>query len=215
MKKTAQLIGLDLETGGLNGYQILESGERVHGALYYPILEVGVMHCDHNLNQLGSFSVGIWNDSFLDRLHPWALKSHTESGLIDDLRNGSGLHDYVFSNNEDAADYIRQELAAMGVNAYQRKEKSGAIMFGNSIGFDMSFLDAQMPELAEFFSYRTIDVSSIELLKRTAWQSLNLPFVKKAYEHTALADINETRHELDEYTKHLKADQLREMESLN
>jgi oligoribonuclease len=203
MKNTAQLIGLDLETGGLNGYQILENGDRVHGALFYPVLEVGVMYCDHELNPLSSFSVGIWNDSFLERLHPWALKAHTESGLIDDLRKGSGLHDYVFNNNADAADYILQELAAMGVEAYQRKEKSGAIMFGNTIGFDMSFLDAQMPELAAFFSYRTIDVSSIDLLKRTAWKGLNLPFVKKAYEHTALADINETRHELDVYTKYL------------
>tara|TARA_R110002033_G_scaffold125308_1_gene167283 strand:- start:71225 stop:72115 length:891 start_codon:yes stop_codon:yes gene_type:complete len=194
------LVGCDLETGGLNGYETLESGERVHGALHYPILEMAFVICDDKLQELHRFSVGIWNESFLERLSPWALKSHTESGLIDQLRNHSGEHDVVFSDNATAELYIIEKLQALGVTKYDRKAKTGGVLFGNSIGFDVSYLDAQMPELKGFFHYRTIDVSSIDLLRHTAWASVGLPKVKKEYAHTAMSDICETLMELGAYT---------------
>lgn len=195
------LVGCDLETGGLNGYETLESGERVHGALHYPILEMAFVICDDKLNELFRFSVGIWDESFLDRLSPWALKAHTESGLIDQLRNQSGEHlGGVFSNNEDAELFAIETLLHFGVSIYDRKAKTGAVMFGNSIGFDMSYIDAQMPSIKEFFHYRTIDVSSIDLLRQTAWSSVGLPKVEKVYAHTAMSDIKETLKELGAYT---------------
>lgn len=82
------LIGLDLETGGLNGYETLPNGERVHGALHYPILEVGMLICDEKLNINEEFSVGIFNESTLERMNPWAVDQHTKSGLIDRLTWG-------------------------------------------------------------------------------------------------------------------------------
>lgn len=194
------LVGCDLETGGLNGYETLESGERVHGALHYPILEMAFVICDDKLQELHRFSVGIWNESFLERLSPWALKSHTESGLIDRLRNHSGEHDVVFSDNATAELYIIEKLQALGVTKYDRKAKTGGVLFGNSIGFDVSYLDAKMPALKGFFHYRTIDVSSIDILRQTAWASVGLPKVEKTYSHTAMSDIQETLMELGAYT---------------
>ena len=58
-----------------------------------------------------------------------------------------------------------------------------------------------MPELANFFHYRNIDVSSIkELAKR--WQPELLEgFVKKG-SHRAMADVYESIDELKFYKKH-------------
>ncbi|MBJ7555412.1 oligoribonuclease [Marinomonas spartinae] len=198
------LVGCDLETGGLNGYETLASGERVHGAAYYPILEMAFVVCDEQLNEGFSFSVGIWNESFLERMGPWALEAHTKSGLIDQLRNHSGKHDAVFSNNADAERFVIEKLQALGVTKYDRKAKTGAVIFGNSIGFDASYLDAQMPELKDFFHYRTIDVSSIDLLRQTAWAQFCLPKAEKQYSHTAMSDIYETLLELRGYTDYLE-----------
>ncbi|MBJ7550764.1 exonuclease domain-containing protein [Marinomonas ostreistagni] len=199
-----QLVGVDLETGGLNGYETLPSGERVHGAAYYPILEMAFVVCDENLNKEFSFSVGIWNESFLERMDPWALEAHTKSGLIDQLRNQSGEHLGVFSDVEDAELFAIETLMHFGVSIYDRKAKTGAVMFGNSIGFDVSYIDAQMPSLKGFFHYRTIDVSSIDLLRQTAWAGLGLPKSEKQYAHTAMSDIQETLGELVGYTLHLE-----------
>ena len=197
------LIGLDLETGGLNRYETLPTGERVHGALHYPILEAALIVCDEELNILGKVHVGIFNESMLEQMNPWAVDTHTKSGLIDQLRWDSGEHDMVFSENEHAEHYIIEKLDSMGVKKYDRKAKTGGILFGNSIGFDVSFIDAQMPKLAEYFHYRTIDVSSIDLLKRTAWSQYPFAFLHKQYCHTALSDINETHKELSNYTANL------------
>ncbi|MGO2354043.1 MAG: oligoribonuclease [Marinomonas foliarum] len=197
------LVGCDLETGGLNGYETLESGERVHGALHYPILEMAFVICDDKLNERYRLSVGIWNESFLERLSPWALDKHTESGLIDQLRNKSGDHVEVYSSNELAQKHVLGWMMHHGVTKYDRKAKTGGILFGNSIGFDVSYLDAQMPELKDFFHYRTVDVSSIDLLRQTAWASVGLPKEEKTYAHTAMSDIQETLMELKAYTESL------------
>ncbi len=198
------LVGFDLEAGGLNGYETLENGERVHGALHYPILEMAFVVCDDKLNKVESFSIGIWDESFLDRLSPWALDKHTESGLIDQLRNASGDHDYVFTRMDAAEKYIIDCLEGLGVTKYDREAKTGGILFGNSIGFDVSYIDAQMPMLKAFFHYRTVDVSSIDLLRQTAWADVGLPKVEKEYAHTAMSDIQETLGELEAYTDVVK-----------
>lgn len=197
------LVGCDLETGGLNGYETLKSGERVHGALHYPILEMAFVICDDKLNEVASFSVGIWDESFLERMDPWALDAHTKSGLIDQLRNATGDHDFIFSRMSAAEEYIIDAFEDMGIKKYDRKAKTGGILFGNSVGFDVSYLDAQMPALTDFFHYRTIDVSSIDLLRQTAWASVGLPKVEKTYAHTAMSDISETLGELKAYTESL------------
>lgn len=198
-----QLVGVDLETGGLNGYETLPSGERVHGAAYYPILEMAFFVCDEKLDEITHFTVGIWDESFLERMSPWAKETHTKSGLIDRLRGKTKERMLVFKSNEEAEAYAIEQLSIAGVTGYDRKAKTGAVMFGNSIGFDVSYLDAQMPALKDFFHYRTIDVSSIDLLRQTAWAPVGLPKAEKQYAHTAMSDIQETLGELAGYTERL------------
>jgi oligoribonuclease len=68
----------------------------------------------------------------------------------------------------------------------------------------MNFIGAQMPELANHFHYRKIDISAIALLERTAWSWVGFNPPEKQYGHTALADIQESFDELKSYTKTLQ-----------
>lgn len=205
----ASLVGIDIETGGLSGYVELETGERVHGAAYYPILQIALVV--PAIDEMGlldieaghSLIVNVWQDkSALSRLNDYVLKMHTNSGLLNDIETGNGA-DYLANDIQDAEQYIIQWLAGVGVAKFERKAGTGAMVYGNNISFDMTFIDAQMPELARYFHYRKIDVSAINVLARTIWHEKEIPMIEKQLAHTALSDIKETTKELNEYTKGL------------
>ncbi len=69
---------------------------------------------------------------------------------------------------------------------------------GNTIGQDRRFMVKYMPELEEYFHYRSIDVSTIkELTKR--WKPEILDGFKKKGVHLALDDIRESIEEMRYY----------------
>ncbi|MCG6387564.1 oligoribonuclease [Vibrio fluvialis] len=205
------IVGIDLETGGLDGYECIDGVGRVHGAAYYPILEIAVVvplvEPDGQLNiEKGErLVVGIsMSEDRLEKMHPWALEQHEKSGLLQRLESGEGF-DIVVKSEALAELTVLGWLQCNWVRPFSSKEKSGAMVYGNNIGFDMNFINAKMPELHRFFSYRKIDVSSINVLSRTPiWQSFNLPQPEKVLSHTALSDITETTDELNAYTRYLR-----------
>lgn len=201
-----QDVACDMETGGFKGYVYLPDGTRVHGSSYYPIVELAfvVVNKDDLLDVSNSFVVGIKQtiDS-LCRFSPWALNAHTKSGLLERLETGEGF-DFVANDVYEAQNYILDKFEELGVKPYHRKRMSGAVLMGNTIEFDHSFLDAQMPALANHFHYRLNNVSTINMLGRSQWNWMNLPNVEKKLEHTALSDIQETLIELNEYTQHIR-----------
>ena len=83
---------------------------------------------------------------------------------------------------------------------HTRKGKSP--LCGNSISHDRRFLVRYMPELANFFHYRNIDVSSVkELVKR--WKPELVESIDKNGNHRALADVYESIKELKFYKENL------------
>ncbi|MDZ7923024.1 MAG: oligoribonuclease [Marinagarivorans sp.] len=72
------------------------------------------------------------------------------------------------------------------------------LMCGNSIGQDRRFLARYMPELEEFFHYRSIDVSTIKEITRR-WQPEVLEGLNKKGSHLALDDIKDSIAELKYY----------------
>lgn len=193
-----QPVAIDSETGGLKGYCRLPNGDVVHGARYWSILEIALVI--PNLTNLAdvsnSFVVGIAHPR--PRLSQWAIKQHTRSGLLARLETGEGF-DYVASSNEQAEDYIINQLLERGIKPYSRQQQSGAVLLGNGIQFDHEFIDAQMPRLNKLFHYREANISSIPMLQKTVWKDMDLPLVQKQYGHTALADITESLIELQSY----------------
>ena len=71
-------------------------------------------------------------------------------------------------------------------------------MCGNSICQDRRFLARQMPELENFFHYRNLDVSSINILSGI-WNPKVAKGVKKSSSHRALDDVKESISELAHY----------------
>lgn len=181
----------DLETGGLNGR--LENGAL--GMEYYPIFEVAFIVTDSNLDQVGEpLRIAIHHsDDDIAKSHEWALKTHTQSGLIDDVK----LSTVTLAAAEKA---IISHLKDLGIDAYNRKDKTGAVFSGSSIMFDRSYLMCQMPELHEYLHYRQLDVSAFALAARAFKPDLEKEITsKKQYKHEALDDIRESIEELKMY----------------
>ena len=192
------LIFIDLETGGLNGR--LLNGEL--GCEYLPILEVAIIVTDTNLNELGKLHYVIkQTDEMLNRCDHYALEMHEKTGLIKRVISARQIRNLDLSSVEST---LIQDLERLGVNKYNRKDKTGGIVCGSSVAFDRSFMMAQMPTLNSYFHYRQIDVSSLALMCRMWQPELEKKAIEhKRLEHKALADIRETIEELRIYKSHL------------
>ena len=79
-------------------------------------------------------------------------------------------------------------------------------MCGNSICQDKRFLCEYMPNLANFFHYRLLDVSSLkELVMR--WRPKLMSGFAKQSKHLALDDVKDSIAELVYYRQHfIRAD---------
>jgi oligoribonuclease len=75
----------------------------------------------------------------------------------------------------------------------------GEPMCGNTISFDRSFLQAQMPDLENMFHYRNIDISTFNVL----FDKLGLETASKGEAHRALADCRSSVTQLKFYMKAL------------
>lgn len=121
------------------------------------------------------------------------------AGMIDvvkQMHGASGLTAAVAASTtslEDAGrqvlDFLRQHIAEPGT----------VPLCGNSIGTDRRFLAAYLPELHQFFHYRSIDVSTVKELCKRWYPKAHEDAPAKAGNHRALDDIRESVAELRHY----------------
>ncbi len=189
-------IWVDLETGGFNGR--LENDEL--GSQYYPIFEIAAKLTDRSLNEIAEpIRLVIYHDeSMIARSSKWALDTHEKSGLLSEVR-GNGV------TLETAEVMLIEWLGKAGVGPYDRKAKSGAVLAGNGIHFDRSFITAQMPQFNDYLHYRQLDISSINI-GCLAWRPDLYEEVRQAkeYKYEAMADINESIDEAHVYKQHIE-----------
>lgn len=170
------LIWIDLEMTGL-------SPEKNR------IIEIATIVTDANLTVLAEGPVFAIHqtDAELDAMDAWNTNQHGKSGLVDRVR----------ASTVTEVQAERETLAFL--SRYVNAGKSP--MCGNSICLDRRFLCRYMPELAAFFHYRLIDVSTIkELAKR--WANQHYQAVEKSSKHLALDDIKDSINELRYYREH-------------
>ena len=123
-------------------------------------------------------------DDVLEGMDSWNRDTHTNSGLIDRVRE---------------SDY-NESLAAVETIEFlkQHVEPGNSPMCGNSVCQDRRFLYRWMPEVERYFHYRNLDVSSVkELCDR--WAPQIAQGLKKKSTHQALQDIRDSIDELRYY----------------
>lgn len=173
------LIWIDLEMTGLDPDSDL-------------IIEIATVVTDKHLVVLAEGPVYAihQSDAVLDRMDEWNTTQH----------NGSGLVERVRASTVDEREAEAETLSFLR----QYAEPGLSPMCGNSICQDRRFLLRHMPELAAFFHYRNLDVSSLKILAQM-WMPAIAGRFEKASTHLALADIHDSIRELRFYREKLFA----------
>jgi oligoribonuclease len=171
------LIWIDLEMTGLLPEQ-------------HRIIEIATAVTDKELTVLAEGPVLAIHqpDEILATMDEWNTRQHTNSGLADRVR----------SSQVSESDAEQQTLAFLR----QHVDQGASPICGNSICQDRRFLIRHMPELAAYFHYRNLDVSTLKILAKLWLPEVGNRFEKKSV-HLALADIHDSIRELRFYREHL------------
>lgn len=176
MKSNNNLIWIDLEMTGLDPKK-----DR--------IIELATVVTDSNLTILAEGPVLAIHQSeaLLAGMDAWNTRQHNQSGLVTRVRNSTITEAEA---EQQTVQFLRQWI-----------DPNKSPMCGNSICQDKRFLFETMPDLANFFHYRLLDVSSLkELVARWRPQLLS-GFVKQS-KHLAMDDIKDSIAELAYYRQH-------------
>jgi oligoribonuclease len=118
------------------------------------------------------------------------------SDYVRDMHTRSGLLAAIEASSLSLADAGRVTLDFLKEHLPQR----GTVpLAGNSIGTDRRFLAAQLPEIEEWFHYRSVDVSTIKELCRRWYPGVLTAAPAKQTTHRARDDILESIAELAYY----------------
>jgi oligoribonuclease len=112
------------------------------------------------------------------------------------MHTGSGLLAAIDASSTSLHEAGRQTLEFLRKHI---PESRTVPLCGNSIGTDRRFLAAQLPDIEDFFHYRSIDVSSMKELCRRWYPEILTKAPVKAEAHRALDDIRESIAELAYY----------------
>jgi oligoribonuclease len=169
------LIWIDLEMTGLDPQK-----ER--------IIEIATVVTDSELNVLAEGpSIAInQSNQLIQAMDQWNTNQHGKSGLTERVLNSTVTE----AQAESATLEFLKQWVPEGMSP----------MCGNSIGQDRRFLVRYMPELANYFHYRNLDVSTLKELVRRWKPELMNGFNKKG-SHLAMDDVYDSIEELAYYRK--------------
>ena len=177
MSRKDNLIWIDLEMTGLDPDQHL-------------IIEIATVVTDKELTVLAEGPVVAIHqpDEALAAMDEWNTRQHANSGLTERVRTSE--------TSQAEAERLTLEFLR------QHVDQGASPICGNSICQDRRFLIRHMPDLAGYFHYRNLDVSTLKILAKLWLPEVGNRFEKKSV-HLALADIHDSIRELRFYREHL------------
>lgn len=168
-----KILWVDLEMTGLDPDECV-------------IVEFAGIITDLKLNPLDQYHRVIYQPpEKLENLNEWVQKTHTQSGLMEQIPNGIPL------------DQVEDEIMAFLAPHFPDGDP---VLAGNSIHQDRKFIDKYMHKLSEFLHYRMIDVSSFKQVFRHMY-GVEL---EKNSPHRAYDDIMASISELKHYMAFIK-----------
>jgi oligoribonuclease len=176
VNRRENLIWIDLEMTGLE-----PDRDRV--------IEIATVVTDKELTVLAEGPVLAIHqaDAVLAAMDEWNTRQHSSSGLVDRVRASTVTEREA---EQVTLDFLRQHV-----------DQGASPICGNSICQDRRFLIRHMPELAAYFHYRNLDVSTLKILAKLWLPEVGSRFEKKSV-HLALADIHDSIRELRFYREH-------------
>ena len=154
------------------------------------IIEIATVVTDKELTVLAEGPVVAIHqpNDVLAAMDEWNTRQHKLSGLTERVQLSS--FDTAYAEQE-TLEFLRQH-----------SDQGASPMCGNSICQDRRFLSRHMPELAAFFHYRNLDVSTLKILAKLWMPEVGSRFEKQSV-HLALADIHDSIRELRFYREQL------------
>jgi oligoribonuclease len=150
------------------------------------IIEIATVVTDKELTVLAEGPVIAihQSDDAIAAMDEWNTRQHNQSGLIERVR----------------ASHVNEAEAEQATLAFLRQyvDQGASPICGNSICQDRRFLIKYMPELAAYFHYRNLDVSTLKILAKLWLPEIGTRFEKQSV-HLALADIHDSIRELRFY----------------
>jgi oligoribonuclease len=177
LSRKENLVWIDLEMTGLDPDKNC-------------IIEIATVVTDKELSVIAEGPVLAihQSDDVLAAMDEWNTRQHANSGLTERVR----------ASTVTEADAQRLTLEFLRLHV----DQGASPICGNSICQDRRFLIRHMPELATFFHYRNLDVSTLKILAKLWLPDVSARFEKKSV-HLALADIHDSIRELRFYREHL------------
>ncbi len=175
----SRLVWIDLEMTGLDPDE-------------NTIIEIATIVTASDLSIVAegpSFAIDVGKEE-LAKMDNWNVKHHTENGLLDRIQS-----DGVSMENAErhTLEFLKEHCSP-----------GQSPLCGNTIGQDRRFLRRYMPELHDFFHYRSVDVTSIKILARSWYPEVGK--WRKNSGHRALDDIRGSIEELSYYRDKLFRD---------
>ena len=159
------------------------------------LLEIAIVITDDELTPLLYFTEVVHHDLDHSQLDEWVLKTHNESGLLDEVKA-----------SKQTLAQTEWELVKGLLCEFDSAELRKMPIGGSSVHFDRAFLQVHMPDLLKLFSHRTIDVSTMsEAAERWSprLQQKRKKALSKSTAHRAFDDICYSMASARWFRKHL------------